>query len=203
MNPIKSTVAPIATKVVASIVVKASRAAHVVISPFHVKMFDAAFKAADAVCKAVESQRVVMRNLLVAQYGDVPPTYAQFRGDRDALRVMALDRGLVDDQWVRKPYNAAVIGLYGALPVSDSPAAQAKRAQRPVVVKGGKGKAGAVKGDTATRVGPAADTPEGIAQFIAKVGAAKVLAELAKILATKKDTALDAKTLTAIAAHYA
>jgi hypothetical protein len=192
----------VTTNVVASIVVKAPRAASVVISPFHVKMYNAAFKAADGVCKAIESQRVVMANLLRAQYGDVAPTYAQFRGDRDALRVMALDRGLVDDQWVRKPYNAAVLALYGALPVSDSPAALAKRAQRPVVVKG-KAKPGAVKGDTAQRVAPADSTPEGIAQFIAKVGAGKVLAELSKILATKKDTQLDASALQAIAKKYA
>lgn len=182
----------------ASIVVKAPRAASVIISPFHVKMFDAAFKAADTLCKAVESQRVVMRNLLVSQYGDVPPTYGQFRADRDALRVMALDRGLVDDQWVRKPYNAAVIAMYGALPVSDSPAAQAKRAQRPVAVKGAV-KPGAVKGDTAARA-PA--EPATIEQFIAKHGAGKVLAELSRILATKRETQLDAKTLLAVAAHY-
>ena len=182
----------------ASIVVKAPRAAHVVISPFHVALYNAAEKAASALCQAVESQRAIMARMLRAQYGEVAPTYAQFRGDRDALRVMALDRGLVDDQWVRKPYNASVISLYGALPVSDSPAAQAKRAQRPVVVKG-KAKPGAVKGDTSERA-PA--EPATIEQFIAKHGAGKVLAELAKILATKKDTALDAKTLQAIAQHY-
>ena len=188
----------VSTKVVASIVVKAPRAATVVISPFHVKLFDAGLRAADTLCKAVESQRVVMANLLRAQYGDKAPTYAQFRGDRDALRVMALDRGLVDDQWVRKPYNAAVLALYGALPVSDSPAAQAKRAQRPVAAKG-KAKPGAVKGDTAAR---AASEPATIEQFIAKHGAGKVLAELSRILATKRETALDAKTLMAVAAHY-
>ena len=145
------------TVTVASIVVKAPRAAHVVISPFHVKMFDAAFKAADTLNKATESQRVVMRNLLLVQYGDVCPTYVQFRADRDALRVMALDRGLVDDQWVRKPYNAAVINLYGALPVSDSPAAQAKRAQRPVATKG---KAGAKTGETSERAAAEPATSE-------------------------------------------
>lgn len=184
---------------VASIVVKAPRAAHVVISPFHVKMFDAGIKAADQLCKAVESQRVVMRGLLQAQYGSVCPTYTQFRADRDALRVLALDRGLVDDQWVRKPYNAAVLALYGSLPVSDSPAAQAKRAQRPVVVKGAT-KPGAVKGDTAARA-PA--EPATIEQFIAKHGAGKVLAELSRILATKRETQLDATALQAIAKKYA
>ncbi len=193
-----SLVANVRTNVQASIVVKAPRAAHVVITPFHNNMFNVALKAADALCKAVESQRVAMRNLLVAQYGSTAPTYAQFRADRDALRVLALDRGLIDDQWVRKPYNAAVINLYGALPVSDSPAAQAKRAQRPVAVKGAK--AGAKKGETAQRA-PA--EPATIEQFIAKHGAGKVLAELARILATKKETALDSKTLVAIAKHYA
>lgn len=193
--------ATITDVVTPSIVVKIPRAATVVISPFHVKMFDAAFKAGDALCKAIESQRSIMRNLLLTQYGSTCPTYAQFRADRDALRVMALDRGLVDDQWVRKPYNAAVLSLYGALPVSDSPAAVAKRAQRPVVAKGDKGanKVGAKKGDTTER---APDANMTIEQFIAKHGAGKVLGELAKILATSKATALDAKTLQAVAEHY-
>lgn len=202
-------IAQVVAKAEATIVVKVPRAAHVTISPFQVKLFDVAFKSAKALCDATQSQRQVMRDVLKSQYGDVPPTFEQFRSDRDALRVLALDRGLVNDQWVRKPYNAALIELYGEallkisngasnLPVSMSPAAIAKRAQRPVVDKAAK-KAGAIKGNTSTRSDDVTDTVGG---FIAKYGTAAVLNELAKILATERATQLDAKTLAAVAAKY-
>jgi hypothetical protein len=183
-------------KVEATIVVKVPRAAHVTISPFQVKLFDVAFRSAKALCDATQSQRQVMRDMLKSQYGDTCPTFEQLRSDRDALRVLALERGLVDDQWVRKPYNAALIELYKALPVSMSPAAILKRAQRPDVVKAA---AGSKKNVVKASDPAAVDT---VGQFIAKFGTAAVLLELAKILATERTTALDAKTLQAVAKHY-
>ncbi len=181
----------------ATIVAKTSRTAYTAVSAFHMELFNAAFKSANLLNKAVKSQRTVMRNLLTSQYGTTCPTFSQFKADRTVLRVMALERGLVDDQWVRKPYCAAVIDLYGALPVSDSPAAIAKRAQRPVAVKAAPG---AKKGETSERAPAIAETIE---QFIAKHGVAKVMDEIARILATKRETALDAKTLQAVAKKYA
>src|SRR5215216_399043 len=60
------------------------------VTHFHTRLYDAAFKAAHAVCNAVTSQRVVMATMLRAQYGNVAPTYAQFRADRSALACLAL-----------------------------------------------------------------------------------------------------------------
>lgn len=169
-------------------------------SKFQRDLFDIAFKAGDTLNKAIVraelTQRETMQKMLKSQYGTTCPTFEQFRSDRDALRVLALHKGLVDDQWIRKPYNAAVIALYGELPVSMSPAAIAKRAQRPTVVKG---KAGSKK----NVVKPANDTPvDSIGQFIAKFGTAAVLEELSKILSTERATQLDAQVLHGVALKY-
>lgn len=184
----------------------------IAITPYQQDLFDAVYKTAENVHKAVESQRATMRKLLLDQYGSTCPTYEQFRADRAALRILAELRGLVDDQWVRKPYNAAVVELYGALPVSMSEAAIAKRVQRPVVDKAAAKKAvdeanaaaqearGAKKGETAERDPSAAETIE---QMIAKFGLAKVLQATARILAEKRESKLDATTLQAVAKKYA
>ena len=182
----------------ATIVAKVSPNAYVEITAFQRQVFGVAFDSAHAVCKAVESQREKMKIVIAMQYGGTCPTYEQFRADRAALRVLALEKGLVDDQWVRKPYNAAIVELYGALPVSMSEAAVAKRAQRPAAAP--KAKPGAKKGETVVR---AEGETETIEQFIAKHGTAKVLLAVAHILATRKESKLDATTLEAVAKKYA
>lgn len=176
---------------------KAPRAAYVEIADYQTALFDVLFDAADQVCRVQESQRARIKDVLIGQYPECP-TFAQFRSDRDALRVLALERGLVDDQYVRKAYNGAIVELWGALPVSDSPAAVAKRLQRPVKP---------IKADKPAKVDTppekrAETVPATIGQFIARFGTAAVLVELAKILATEKSTATDAATLIAVASHY-
>lgn len=182
----------------ATVVGKVSPNAYVAINAFQRDVFEVAFKTGKAICDAVESQRDKMRALIQAQYGATCPTYEQFRADRAALRVLALERGLVDDQWVRKPYNAAVKELYGELPVSMSEAAVAKRAARPAPAP--KAKPGAKKGETVER---AEGEAESLEQFIAKHGLAKVLQAAAHILATRRESKLDATTLEAVAKKYA
>ena len=181
----------------------------IAITPWQQDLFAAAFKGSEAINKAVESNRATMRRMLLDQYGSKSPTYEQFKADRAALRILAEFKGLVDDQHVRKPYNAAVIELYGALPVSMSEAAIAKRATRPVADKAAAKTAiekalesarGAKPGETAERNPSAAETIE---QFIAKHGLAAVLQATAKILASKAETKLDATTLQAVAKKYA
>lgn len=175
----------------------------IAITPWQQDLFAAAYRGAEAINKAVESNRAVMRKMLLDQYGSKAPTFEQFRADRAALKILALQKGLVDDQHVRKPYNAAIIDLYGALPVSMSEAAIAKRAERDaagVSIKAKGGKAGAKKGETAER---AESVPETIEQFIAKHGLAAVLQATARILAEKRESKLDATTLQAVAKKYA
>lgn len=167
--------------------------AYVVATEFQRNVFECAFSGQHAVSKAIESGRARMLRIVGAQYGETCPTYEQFKSDRSAFTALALERGLVDDQVIRKPYCAAIVQLFGKLPVSDSPAAVAKRLQRPVHVKTPK-----VDTPPAERV---ETIPATIGQFIAKFGAGPVLVELAKILATEKTTAIDAKTLIAVASH--
>jgi ribosome-associated translation inhibitor RaiA len=170
----------------------------IAITPWQQDLFAAIFKAAEGINKAVEGQRAIMRRMLLDQYGSTAPTYKQFKDDRAALRILAEQKGLVDDQWVRKPYNAALIELYGSLPESDSPAAIAKRAEREAADKAA-GKVGAPKGQTTERVDSEADKIE---QFIAKHGLAKVLQATARILAAKTESKLDAVALQAVASKY-
>jgi hypothetical protein len=177
--------------------------AYVEVSKFQRALFGTLFSAADKLCKAIETSKATCERAITAQYGNTCPTFEQFKSDRSALRVLSLERGLVDDQYVRKSYNAAIIKLYGALPVSMSEAAIAKRATRPTsnnpVSVGQDAKKSKAPATPAKR----ADDSEiaTIGQFIAKFGHAAVLVEMAKILATETSTALDAKTLIAVAGH--
>jgi len=170
--------------------------AYVQATEFQAALFDAIFKSGEAVCRAQASQRDLIRGELSNHYGNEAPTYAQFKADRKALRALSLERGLVDDQYARKLYNAAVVELWGALPVSDSPAAQAKRLHREAV--------NAVSEPQEERGVPETRQVkqyEEIGQFIARFGAAAVLVELAKILATENDTVQDAYAVMDVARH--
>jgi hypothetical protein len=161
-----------------------------------IALFTALFASADALNNAVQKAHDDVVSALVAMYGDTAPTYDQYMSDRACLKIVAEERGLVDDQWLRKPYCAAIKAHYGALPVSMTEAAIAKRASRPVADKT-KAKPGAKKDVPVTSTAPA--TCE---QLIAQFGTATVLRTLAKILAAERESALDGKTLQAIADHY-
>lgn len=157
----------------------------VAITAFHKDVFNAI----QSCRKAAETMATKMRALLVSKYGDTMPSYEQFKADRMALAQLADDKGLKDDQWIRKPYNAAVKGLYG-----DLPKAPGSKVTGP---KGGNGKAGAKKGQTAPRTESQRET---LAQYITRVGVYKVLAECAAILEADDSTKDVAKTLKALKA---
>lgn len=141
-----------------------------VISAFHKDMYSV-MSTARASSETMHSK---MCKLLTSKYGEVAPTYEQFKADRAALKSLATDKGLSDDQWVRKPYNAAVKALYGELPAAQTAEALAKRKSR-----GATQKPGAVKGDTARR---RENTKETIEQYIARIGVFKVLEVCCNIL---------------------
>lgn len=152
---------------------------------FHIDLFDAANAGKSAVTIANNTLAERTRGLLQQRYADTCPTYDEFRADRAALAVLAEARGLKSDQCARKAYNAAVKALYGALPVSDAPAAVLKRlvalnkSAAPSATKG------PAKGETGVRNGSAADK---IQQMIASVGVLAVLKELTRILAEENAT---------------
>lgn len=155
-------------------------AAAVVITPFHKDMF----AACQLVMKAVGTMESRMQALVTSKYGKVAPTYAQFRADRAALKSLADEKGLTSDQWVRKPYNAAIKAVFGALPESQSASSIAKRKLAAAKDKVA-GKAGAKKGETAPR---RTGTPETIEQYVARVGVFKVLEACAAILESDEAT---------------
>lgn len=159
-------------------------AAKIEVTAFHRDMF----AACATVRKAEANMMAKMQALLSSKYGKTCPTFEQFRADRAALKMIAEEKGLADDQWVRKPYNAAVKALYGELPVAQTAAAIAKRklreAQTAVSGKPAE-KSGAKKGETAARAPSASETVE---QFIARVGVFKVLERCVSILEAVDDT---------------
>lgn len=177
------------------------------VSAFHKDVYAAINTARTAVDKAQGSMQQKLANLLRSKYGAVMPTFEQFRADRAALKELAKQKGLSDDQWLRKPYNAAVHLLYGALPEAQTAAAIAKRALRAAneaagitPVKDGKkdtpaNKPGAPKGETAPR-NPSNE--ETIEQYIARVGLWQVMDACARLLNADKSSTTDAKAVQAI-----
>ena len=191
-----------------SVIVKLPSNAYVQISDRQQRLFCALFDAAEQLNTAHETLVDRIKSVLLEQYGDAMPAYEQYKDDRRAMTILALERGLVDDQWIRKPYCAAIKSLYGALPVSSSGAANAKRAARAAIPK-------AVK---PVMTGADLDDDELLAelakpivpvnndmraeQLIASIGVAQTLRILTKILATERSSQLHAKTLASIAACY-
>lgn len=168
-----------------------------------------------AACRAIEAaefeadcKRQQITALVKAEYGAVSPTFTQYRELQEAMQLQSLADGFTG-QAMRKHVAAAVNGLYGSLPVSDSPAAQLKakaRAIKAAVAKkaapspdvGGDTLAGNVAGGAMPhRAGPA----ESIEQFIARVGITATINALARILEADNATKIDALTLRTIAGH--
>lgn len=201
------------------IVQLAAKGAHVAISAADETLFKALFDSQATLSAAMLSADVISMDAVKARYGNTAPTYEAYRATKACFNALAKHRGLKSTQYIDKPFNAAIKALYGKqllaasnnasdLPVSMSKEAIQKRASRDSLGANTKMqreaniaalKAGAVKGDTATRSESAS---ESIEQFIARVGAANVLTELSKILATKRESATDATALLAIAKHY-
>ncbi len=193
-----------------------------VITTFHKDAYAIINTQRVAVDKAQGTMQTKLGALIVSKYGTTAPTYAQFRADRDALKELAKEKGLADDQWLRKPFNAAVIAIFGKLPEAMTAAAIAKRAVRdaaaakqadalakvnadravagmaPLAVlrKGtaqtDAGKAGAPKGETSQRVASEGETIE---QYIARVGLWKVMDACARVLNADKSTQAVAKQI--------
>lgn len=168
-------------------------------TPAQIQLFKLAYKTAEAINRQIHTQLEGMTAWLKTQYGDTPPTYDQFWSDRDALKFLAEEKGLADDQWVRKPYNMAVKALYGELPVSPSSHAVAKRTVRK--------SSGATPKRLVVKVKPPklkmpADAATAARQIIAYYGFAKVLMAFSEILSEYRETAKEAKRIEALGQQY-
>lgn len=96
------------------------------IKPFHQDVA----KACDAHRRSGETMAQKLKALLLSKYGECLPSANDYSIDQRALAIIAEQRGLADNQWVRKPYAAAVKALYGCLPVGTGEDAKAKRMER-------------------------------------------------------------------------
>lgn len=166
-----------------------------------VKLFDLAFKAAKGIDKAINSQLEAMKVWLNDQYGTKPPTYEQFWADRDALKSIAQEKGLVDDQWVRKPYNMAVKAVYGELPVSTTIAAISKRAVRPAAKTSSAAAINVKQNTRNVKVNMPEDAEAAVRQMLAHYGMARVLIAFSTILAEHKETMREATRVRNLGDH--
>lgn len=168
-------------------VIKVSTKAAIEVLPFHLSVY----KIAQTGMRAEQTMAQRMQALITSRYGEVSPTFEQHRADIKALDQLARDKGLTDGQWMRRPYNAAIVALFDKLPEAQTPEAIAKRAQRAqrdAVVKAAIAKAketgaiaptGAPAGETQER---APSEAEQLEQLIARVGVFECLYACLRIL---------------------
>lgn len=173
----------------------------IVVSQFHKD----AYAIAQTACKAGITMAQKLNALVSARYGDTCPTFEEYRADQAALAQLAKTRGLVDNQWVRKPYAAAVKARYGALPASQDPAAILKAAKRAAdkaerEAKQGNVSAGAPAGQTQDH---GTNPTEEIEAIVTRLGLFKCLDACINILASDKATKAQAQHLRAQAAKAA
>jgi hypothetical protein len=216
----KAAVAKATAKADTSVVVQlTAKGNHITVSVADETLFNALFASQSDLSEAIHKADIVSAEAVKARYGNTAPSFEAYRATKACFNALAKHIGLASTQYIDKPFNAAIKQLYGKqllkasggasdLPVSMSKEAIQKRASRESLGQNTKVqreaniaalKAGAVKGDTATRAASASETIE---QFIARVGTANVLTELSRILATKRESATDATVLKTIATHY-
>jgi hypothetical protein len=165
---------------------RASGAASYVLAPFtsfEVSLFTACVALERAAWEA-DNKRALIAQAIKGHFGATAPTYAQYKALQEAMHLQAVEAGFTG-QMIRKHVAHGVKSAYGALPESDSPAAIAKRAQRP-------GKtAKQAKPDAAASFKAGvehAQSKETIESFIARVGIVATLSALNRILAAEDST---------------
>jgi hypothetical protein len=190
-----------------------SSGAAVVVSAWHYELAEAY----QAQMKAKDKALAMVRK----QYSE-RPTFDQYKLDLAALQSIAEEKGR-SYEWLRKCYASAIVELFEELPVSADPEALRKRAERAakkaqqkqVLIDTGltqkpkdwvdvevpaqakiKSKAGAPKGQTQEQP---VNYQEGLEQFLTRHDTFEVLDALARILASDKQTELEAAGLASIA----
>lgn len=187
-------VAPVVTAPVAKAVVSIPVEPVIVLSCYHTSLCEGA----DALRDSTLSARSVFALIIKAEHGDTSPTHGQCRDDRAAFAIHDKARGLKNARYSILSYNAAVVSLYGKLPVSTDPEAVRLAAKR-LADKVAKGNApkGTPTGDT--HVSHVNSPNEVIEQALTRIGIDKVLAALSRMLAVDASTALQSKAIAAIA----
>lgn len=151
-----------------------------------------------AALRACDVADTFVRNM----HGTAAPGYLAYMAAQKQVKAAAALELCFAPMTLIKAYRAALVRAFGALPVSQSPEAIRKAAAREAA-KTQAAAAAETAQDTSRGVPADKATPEHevIGQFIARFGAAAVLTELAKILATEKATVQDAHALIEVARH--
>ena len=154
--------------------------------------------------RTAETVAKKMVALVVARYGKTAPTFEQYKADLAAFKFIAEQRNLASEQWLVRPYGAALKTQYKELPVSMAPDAVAKRKQREerdALVKSAIAAAkktteatpaGAKQGETQERQPSDAEQVE---QLVSRVGLWETLYACIRILASDDSTKAQATHL--------
>ena len=152
--------------------------------------------------RTAETVAKKMVALVTARYGEKAPTFEQYKADLAAFKVIAEQRKLASEQWLVRPYGAALKTQYKELPVSMAPDAVAKRKQREdrdALVKSAIAAAkkttepvGAKQGETQERQ---PSETEQIEQLVSRVGLWETLYACIRILASDESTKAQATHL--------
>ena len=174
-------------------------------------------------CDAIDGQataRDAVRTMVELQYQALP-SYTDAQADRDALKILAKERGKSAEYYVQV-YGQALKAKFGDLPRSSDPEsiaraerrAKAKAEKRQTLIDAGLVKPNAKKGEHKTEKplgGRPAGTPsreltieQAFEQIVAAIGIDAALDHIAKILLANNGDAdkLPAMTLTTIANQY-
>ena len=159
-----------------------------------------------------DNKRTALTAHVRKMFGDTAPTFAQYKVLQGAMYLQGVEACFdaiggekYTGQAMRKHIAAAVKTAYGALPVSDSPAAIAKRAQRPTSTPKVKADAttDTLSEGNATGGHVPAHHAETVEQFVARVGIVNVLAAVGRILDVEDATKAEAKAVRSVIGHLA
>jgi hypothetical protein len=181
--------------VVKATVVTAPVAPVVTLSAYHTALCSGA----DTLRDSTLSARARFAEIIKAEYEGVSPTFGECKADRAAFAIHDKARGLKNARYSILSYNAAIVSLYSKLPVSTDPAAVLKAAKREADKAESKSTAAPKGAPVGTPHVHVASPDEVIEQVLTRIGIDKVMAALARMLATDTSTSTQAKAIAAIA----
>ncbi len=199
------------TSAVKTLVLEISAGKFVQVTPEQVALFNTISRGEAIERKAHDKVTTATRAQLVVMYGDIAPTYDQYRGDLNAIKAQCLKAG-VKEKYSMDVYAETVALIYGdklteaqkdiahgansRLPLSrdkESVALRAKRQAEKVAKAQVAESTAPTKADDASK--KVVQENEAIEQYVAKVGVQKILAACQHILDSDDSTKMQAKVI--------